>query len=304
MQVLTTPTAAINRWDKDSIRPGPVGSVGDVNLQVKLKKSANYLPDRFQSQFSGRNEVYSGSNVSDGQYKGFTSGGRGGITLKLPLPPRDGFKTAVGWVFENIVPTDNSRQPKMGSLGQYSWEQEQARIYKAKTTGDQFLPLPMGYGKPNLPRGSQNPVIVARSYGVGTPLPAAEVNITDPVFGENGAIEVDVPSCSVEDNAKVWAPAMDDPRRKTFGPFFNNSYPYRYSTKGRTVWPPIGDGIEVYNLRTGQSSFINTSPCGSLFRDPEVPIPTKKERRQGPPKPPTAPGPSTGPNPGTPQKMR
>ena len=37
--MLVVPKYKLNRWDKDSIRPGPVGSVGDVNVQVKLKKS-------------------------------------------------------------------------------------------------------------------------------------------------------------------------------------------------------------------------------------------------------------------------
>ena len=47
MQVLLD-RVQLNRWDKDSIRPGPVGSVGDVNLQVTLKRHT-YLIDTRKS---------------------------------------------------------------------------------------------------------------------------------------------------------------------------------------------------------------------------------------------------------------
>lgn len=292
MEILTT-RLPLNRWDKDSIRPGPVGSVGDVNLQVKLKKSTPSMPNRYEKAFSGKNEVWSGSNVSDGQYKGFTSGGRGALTIDQPLPARETFKTNVGWVIENVVPVDRSRVVQTVPLGQYDWESQKARIYKAKAVGEQFLPLPMGYTKPLLTRGSQFPLIVAQSSTVG--LPPASVSITDPVFGENGSIEVDVPACSAEEMSKVWVPAMDDPRRKNVAsdPFFKQ-YPYRQAYPDPIAWkdeyPMVGNGVKVYDLRKGRSfPKINTSPCGTIERDPSVPLPTKKERRPAPPKQPAPP---------------
>jgi len=280
-----------NRWDKDSIRPGAVGSVGDVNLQVKLKKSTPSMPNRYEQAFSGKNEVWSGSNVSDGQSKGYTSGGRGAITLTV----REGTKTNVGWIKQDIVATDRSRMAEMVPLGQYSWEQDKARIYRAKVSGEQFLPLPMGYGKTSLSRGSQNPIIVAQVAGQGIPLPAAAVKITDPIFGESGSIEVDVPSCSSEDMSKVYVPAMNDARRKDprNDKFFINSYPYRKAWEGlgnsktfSTEFPVVGTNVLAWNVKTRNYSRINTSTCGTIARDPTVPLPTKKERRQGPPKKP------------------
>lgn len=291
MQVLLD-RVQLNRWDKDSIRPGPVGSVGDVNLQVKLKKSANYLPDRYQKEFSGKNEVWSGSNVSDGQWTGYTSGGRGALTTSKPLGYRSGFKTPVGYMFENVVPTDRSEMAKMVPLGQYSWEQEKARIYKAKVTGEQFLPLPMGYEKALLPRGSQFPVIVAESTGTGVALPAAEVNITDSQFGKQGSVEVDTPDCKPEDVGKVWVPAANDPRRnapQANDKYFNDVYPYRgiNPATGRehvpAQYPQIGDDIKAMKTdHDGNSTYevtISTSPCGSTNRPSGAAIPSGKTKR-------------------------
>lgn len=283
MQVLLD-RVQLNRWDKDSIRPGPVGSVGDVNLQVKLKKSAPYLPNRYQKEFSGKNEVWSGSNISDGQWTGFTSGGRGALTISKPLGYRSGFKTPVGYMFENVVAEDRSKMAKMVPLGQYSWEQEKAKIYKAKVTGEQFLPLPMGYEKALLPRGSQFPVIVAESSGTGVALPAAKVEITDAQFGKQGSIEVDVPACSIEEQSKVWVPAMDDPRRRDpqgTDRYFMNTYPFRERVgPGQWVYKYPGIGtVRVYEPRTQSYKTIETSTCGNRFRDPNAPLPTKKEKR-------------------------
>lgn len=277
-------TSRINRWDKESIRPGPVGSVGDVNLQVKLKKSSNDQPDRYQKAFSGSNEVWSGSNISDGQEKGFTSGGRGAVTILAPLPARDSFKTSVGWVIENVVPVDRSRVVQTVPLGRYDWEATQAQLYKVRPIGEQFLPLPMGYTRTTLPRGSQYPLITETLSGQGIPLPPTVVKITDPIFGENGSIEVDVPACEGGDMLKVWVPSMDDPRRKNpKSDSFYNIYPYR--KVGGWGWidqyPGIGK-VKVYNKKTMKYSEIETSPCGSVFRDPAVPMPTKKERRPRP----------------------
>lgn len=252
MQVINTRIKPLNRWDKDSIRPGPVGPVGDVNLQVKLKTSSPDMPQRYDKTFSGKNEVWSGANISDGQWTGFTSGGRGALTTSQPMPMRGGFKTPVGWMIENIVPVDRSRMAKMVPLGQYSWESDKARIYRAKTTGDQFLPLPLGYTKPALPRGSRFPMLIATSIGEGTALPAADVNITDPVFGENGSILVEDPTnqigipegvnpCRPEDldPSFKWAPMASDPRRKQAPP---QDYPWRKVRDGVVVneYPDYG----------------------------------------------------------------
>jgi hypothetical protein len=187
MEVLTKP---LNMWNKTSIRPGPVGSVGDAIVSVKFKHSSPDLPQRWDPEFHGKVSELGGSNVSDGMWHGYVSGGRGAATIEAPLGYRQGFKTAVGWVHEDIRRPDTSRQPIMGSTGQWGWKNKVATVYQAKRTGEMFLPEPMGYdsSQTNNPRGSQIPRIVAQSEGLGKALPAADIPITDPVFGEQGTI--------------------------------------------------------------------------------------------------------------------
>lgn len=188
----------INQWDKSSIRPGPVGSVGDALLQVKLKHSSIDLPERYDPAFSKGNEKYLGTNLSDGQWAGYASGGGVARTLVSQLPYRQGFKTQLGWIHEDLRPTARTTEPQMGGAGQYKWKTQVARTYKAKMTGDMFLPLPGGYAvnlASGITRGSSIPRIVAESSGEGAPknvadlaLPPAAVPITDVTFGKTGRI--------------------------------------------------------------------------------------------------------------------
>lgn len=287
MEILNARIKPLNRWDKDSIRPGPVGSVGDVNLQVKLKHSAPYLPNRYDKAFSGKNEVWSGSNISDGQWTGYTSGGRGAVTLTQPLPARVGFKTPVGYVIENVVPQDRSRIVKTVPLGQYSWETETARIYKAKTTGEQFLPLPMGYNKTTLPRGSQFPVIVAESTGTGTVLPAAEVEITDPEFGKTGSVDIPASGCLPSEAKKIYAPAKDDPIRNDPQKLAALLTHYVWRSADAHGLPPApGDTYAWYVPGQRVIDGLEFSECGARNRPKEagpipVYVPPSKRAKEG-----------------------
>lgn len=293
MEILTK---RINLHDKDSIRPGPVGSVGDVNLQVKLRKSAPDMVDRYYRMTHGKNEPEFGSNVSDGQYGGYTSGGMGAVTLTRKMPYRTGFKSAVGWIKEDVVPTDRSRVSQMGSLGRYTWDTQAARVFKAKTTGEKFLPLPFGYSRNALeaigeiPRGSQIPQIRSQSEGTGIALPAAAVPITDPVFGENGSIpnpqnedgiEVDVPACDGSQSGYHWTPANDDPIRNGL-----EWMDYRFYLKqddGTYGGFPLDQPKVPQTVRDKVSQReVNLvfSACGDIGRPVGYPKPTKKGKRR------------------------
>jgi len=295
MEVLNTFVRGINRWDKDSIRPGPVGSVGDVNLQVQLKKSSPDMANRYDYAFSGKNEVWGGSNVSDGQYTGFTSGGRGAEVASKSAFTRTSFKTSVGYQFQNIVPTDRASMTKMVPLGQYSWDSEKAVIYRAKVTGDQFLPLPGGYGSQSLTRGSAFPVVVAETVGDGVPLPAAVVNVTDPIFGETGSIEIPASGCPFDEQAKYWTPAMDDPIRKDAERMKKvfESYPYR-DARFKDNFPEVGDKVVAWYTPGQTNRVLDFSPCGKALRHPSFGkpapyIPASRRAKEGDSRPKTQP---------------
>ncbi len=282
--MLVVPKYSVNRWDKDSIRPGPVGSVGDVNVQVTLKKSAIELPERFDKSFSGKNAPWSGSNISDGSWYGWTSGGREATVVSKALPNiQTGGKTSVGWVMQNIVATDRSRATKVTPLGRYGWDTTVGSVLKEKHTGDLFLPLVSASEKPPLPRGSQFPRIMAESVGEGVALPAADVKLTDPVFGDTGTVtDPGIPGCTDEDMKAHWAPDMLDPIRQAppgtphLGKWFyawmddNNQ---RYHDTKR--YPYVGPNVLAWNDLEGKYIWAPFGPCGMVDRPSSIPLPQK-----------------------------
>lgn len=292
---------SINRWDKDSIRPGPVGSIGDVNVQVMLKKSSPDMPERFDPTFSGKNAPWSGSNVSDGSWYGWTSGGRTATVISKSLPNvQTGGKIGVGWKMQNIVAADRSRETKVTPLGRYGWDTTVGSVLKAKVSGDLFLPLPEGYEKSALPRGSHFPRIIAESSGEGVALPAADVPLTDPVFGDIGTIEdPGIPGCKAEDLAKdeegrdpIWTPAMSDPRRNEKADP-ESVYPWRkaspYGSNPEPImdeYPEVGDRVWAWYKPQGRAMWRKFNPCAKINRPADEPanpvnVPSSKRPMPG-----------------------
>ena len=135
----------MNRWDYDRIQPGAVGSVGDVHCQPRLKHSSPDMPIRWQKEFAGQNEVFLGSNVSDGQHVGYDSGGGPSRVMDSNWQSGRSFKTRLGWVMEDVTAPCVAVEPYVSSLGDYTWRNRVATVYEALRTGDQFLPLPGPY---------------------------------------------------------------------------------------------------------------------------------------------------------------
>lgn len=166
MEYILEPKYRLNVWNKNSIRPGSQGSVGDVLPQQRLKQSAPDLAPRYEEWSSKQNEVYFGSNVQNGTKESFTTAGLGARAVGRKIWRNRGFTNDVGWVHQDIVPTDRSRETKLASNPQFGWKSQVSRTYKAKVSGDKFLPLPGGYGPTGgVPRGSQFPLVVQKTDG-------------------------------------------------------------------------------------------------------------------------------------------
>lgn len=158
MEVLRAKTVTNNHW---TISPGPVGSVGDVNMQVRLKHNTPDAPLRFDKTFSGKNLRYLGSNVQDGSYG--SGGSARTITRKFGI--RNAQKTEVGWRKQDIIPVDRTTQPKFAPLGPYTWNNQRAQVFRAKISGQAFLPTPGGYKQTAQGRGNVIPRTVLTESG-------------------------------------------------------------------------------------------------------------------------------------------
>jgi hypothetical protein len=159
-------------------------------------------------------------------------------TEKLPF--RQGFKTAVGWVKEDIIPTDRTRETKVDPIGNFGYKTKIASVYKAKITGELFLPVPGGYNVSMLngatPRGSQIPRIVAQSSGqiipdvpINTPITKPDTPITKPPVV--GPPEM-VPEYVI-DNFVIWVPPEGHPLREFAPTDVNMKYLRRIKERGR-----------------------------------------------------------------------
>lgn len=130
----------LHTFDNDSIRPGPVGSVGDVLGTIRLKHSSPDLPIRKTVL-----PISDGSNIEDGEFKSFNTGGGQARVIDSNWQSGRQFKTAHGWIIDDLRAEDRLHEPFMGSGPQYSWRNTIATTYAARRTGDLFLPLPGGY---------------------------------------------------------------------------------------------------------------------------------------------------------------
>ena len=164
----------LNQWDNSSIRPGPVGSVGDTLGQVRLKHSFPNQGIRLDEQTKGNKQNRLGSNVSDGNHKSFSSGGRGDpYVSSSPWTGYRGAEVSHGLIFQDLRAPDKLHQPRVGALPQYSWDNRIATVYNAKRTGNLFLPLPGPYilAPGEVPRGGQTPVLTdVQGLTFGTPI--------------------------------------------------------------------------------------------------------------------------------------
>ena len=150
----------LNSWDKSSIRPGPVGSVGDALTSVRIKQSMPDMPFAYSKTFGPQNDVLRGSNVQDGRWASFVDGGYGAQTKRRKIDNRTSFKMPLGWVHEDAVPPARQVEPKLASQGRVGFNTQAAEILTK--SGDMFGDLPGGYKAPAgvLPRGGMTPRVV------------------------------------------------------------------------------------------------------------------------------------------------
>ena len=156
----------LNRWDYDSIRPGVVGGVGDVNMSPRLKST--FPGDfRWEKEYEGKNESHVGSNVQDGYSYSYSSGGGGNKTIDSNWGGRRDFKTSHGWRYQDLRPSDLAIDPVLGEQPQFSWHQRIASVNHQQTSGNLFeFKGPLVIPPNGITRGGQFPR-VTDSVGPG-----------------------------------------------------------------------------------------------------------------------------------------
>ena len=183
MEIINEYEKSQNNW---TIRPGAVGSVGDVNMQVRLKGNMPDSKIRYDKDFSGKNEKFYGSNVQDGAYG---SGGSARV-IDRKFGSRPGHKTSIGWRFQDVIPVDRKSDTVLSPLGPYTWNNKRAEVVRAKVSGQNFLPEPMGYNlsllqsTQSVARGNQTPRVVLTESG-STPLANVSGSVTTQALNQN-----------------------------------------------------------------------------------------------------------------------
>lgn len=150
----------LNQWDKKSIRPGPVGSVGDCMTAVRIAQSTPDMAVKYSKTFSDKSEPLRGSNVQDGDWASFSSGGFGARVVRSKIRNGTSFKTPLGWYKQDVVTEQRLTEPKVAPQGRVGFETQAASIlYKS---GSMFGDLPGGYSAPAgvLPRGGMYPRVL------------------------------------------------------------------------------------------------------------------------------------------------
>lgn len=159
----------LDGWE-ESIRPGPVGSVGDALVTSQLKSS---LPGdfRWSPLTKGKKEMRLGSNVQDGEHPSFDTGGeQPRVYDNFFGGERDSITSSRGWKFQNITAEDMALEPIMGSLPRYSWRTQKATINNAAKSGEKFSKIPGPYKLPpgEVPRGGTTPSGLGRAQYLNT----------------------------------------------------------------------------------------------------------------------------------------
>ena len=197
-----------NEWMNNYIAPGVVGSVGDALISVRLKHDEPDAPIRWKGGTVGIDAPLHGTQIADGQKMNKISQGGPPILFDSNWESGRNFKTAVGWIYQDVREIDKTVVPIMGETPDYSWNNKIATTNRAFVSGDKFTPLPGGYApQPNTNlRGGAFPII---SDGLNPDAPPSGYVPVNPIIGSgNGLSTNDYAYSQTRDRQGGLSPAI------------------------------------------------------------------------------------------------
>lgn len=145
----------LNTWMNEYIQPGGVCSVGGAQITERYRRSNGEMAQDFREY---NRDI--GSNPQDGENLASTRYETGARINHEAFNNKQ--KEPWGWRIQDLKNVDRSTMEMVGHQPQYGWRNTVARVYKAATTGEAFLPLPGGYSQKEgqTPRGGLVPQIL------------------------------------------------------------------------------------------------------------------------------------------------
>lgn len=157
--------------------PGPMGPIGTPQVNIELRHSNPQMKFRYDDEFFGKRGFRCGSNLSDGQFLGYSSHGGPARILESAFGHRPSFKTSHGWSYHNFIAQDRRSDAVQGNIKDYDWRNKIAKIINSANSGRLFTPTPKVNVPPNVvPRGGAIPQVMARGGNSGP----------DPFWGHPG----------------------------------------------------------------------------------------------------------------------
>lgn len=178
----------MNKWDKNSIRPGPVGGVGDTLTCVRIKQSYPDADFAWNKKFNPKTSMLRGSNVQDGRWASFSDRGYNAKVQKKNWNKNGSFRTATGFVFQNLIPEPRKMEPKLLDQPSQGWKNQAAEILQRR--GDMFESLPIGYGAIETPRGGQFPRRINNTITGNLEQLPATANLVDSIVFKPSDIKI------------------------------------------------------------------------------------------------------------------
>jgi len=140
-----------------NMRPANVGPVGATVVRTRIRQSSPDMAWTYDPYWTPERTEKLGSNVQNGDTASHDSHGGPAKLHYANWPGNNSFVHQYGITYHNVQHPDLFVEPRLSSLGDFSWRRKVASVKLAKMSGRFWAPKPNGY-KPNGPtRGGSYP---------------------------------------------------------------------------------------------------------------------------------------------------